>query len=143
MPLPTEYANTDFDLESATAFDTLAQELDKSCCLLHYSQSETSLWQATIEANHSEETHNHNAETDILAILAAISHLSPTAQAELKACNLREFNLGFHCANTWAYIHQIPAPVIAAIAHADCSLAVTLYPTGDSDGQRHNEATTQ
>ncbi|MEO0397233.1 MAG: hypothetical protein AAF243_14785 [Cyanobacteria bacterium P01_A01_bin.137] len=134
MKIETEYINTDFDLKSQSPFDTLNRELDQMCCVLHYTHSEDGYWYSTVESANPDEISNRNAETDILAIIAAINTLSPTATAELASCYLREFNIGFHCWDTWAYVHTLPSLVVQAIANADCSLAVTLYPMRDPDG---------
>ena len=134
-PLETEYANTDFDLKSATPFDTLNRELAASCCVLHYySLGDDGTWSSIVESAHDEETASRNAEIDILAIIEALDGISPAAKAELDACSTREFNIGFHCWDTWSYAHNIPAAVVQAVATAGCSLAVTLYPMRKPDG---------
>ncbi|TWU35193.1 hypothetical protein Q31b_52890 [Novipirellula aureliae] len=134
MPSETEYANTDFDLKSATPFDTLQRELDESCCVLHYTHGGDGHWHSIVESSHEDESDNRNAELDIAAILEAVNRLSPVAKAELHACYLREFNIGFHCWDTWAYIHTLPNAIVRAIADANCSIAVTLYPMRNPDG---------
>lgn len=134
MKTETEYVNTDFDLKSKSPFDTLNRELDQMCCVLHYTHGEDGHWYSTVESAIPDETSKRNAEMDILAIITAINTLSPAATAELASCYLREFNIGFHCLDTWAYVHTLPSPVVQAIASADCSLAVTLYPMRDPDG---------
>ena len=63
-----------------------------------------------------------------------MSVIAVVATAELASCCLREFNIGFHCWDTWAYVHTLASPVVQAVANADCSLAVTLYPMRDPDG---------
>ncbi len=133
MARVTEYVNTDFDLKSKTRFDTLNNEFDQTCCVLHYTQRDDGHWYATIESAHGE-TSNRKAETDILAIIQAIHKLSPTAKAELKSCYLREFNIGFHCWDTWAYSHTVSLSVVQAVADVGCSLALTLYPMRNPDG---------
>ena len=134
MKTETEYINTDLDLKSKSPFDTLNRELDQLCCVLHYTHGEDGHWHSTVESAHNSETSTRNAEMDILAIIAAINALSPLATAELASCYLREFNIGFHCWDTWAYVHTLPAPVVQAVANANCSLAITLYPMRDPDG---------
>jgi hypothetical protein len=71
---------------------------------------------------------------DILAMLDSINALSPTARAELDACYLREFNIGFDCWDTWSYVHTLPPSILRAVADAACSIAVTLYPMRNPDG---------
>ena len=134
MATETEYANTDFDLKSATPFDTLQRELDQTCCVLHYTRGDDGHWHSIVESSHCDENRNRNAEMDIHAIIKAMRSLSPVAMAELNACCLREFNIGFHCWDTWAYVHALPNAIVRAIADADCSVAVTLYPMRNPDG---------
>jgi hypothetical protein len=130
----TEYANTDFDLKSATPFDTLNRELEKTCCVLHYTRGDDGHWHSFVEALHEDVSCNRNAELDIAAIIDAINALSPEARKELDACYLREFNVGFHCWDTWAYVHTLPPGVVRSVADLNCSIAVTLYPMRSPDG---------
>ncbi len=132
--IETEYANTDFDLKSSTPFDTLHRELLKDCCVLHYTEGDDGRWHAIIEADHNDDSRDRDAAMDILSILNALNSLSERAKAELTACDLREFNIGFHCGDTWAYVHHIPQTVVRSVADASCSLAVTLYPMRNADG---------
>jgi hypothetical protein len=134
MASETEYANTDFDVKSATPFDTLRRELDELCCVLHYTHGDDGHWHSIVESSHDDESYDRNAELDIAAIINAINALSPAAKAELDACYLREFNIGFHCWDTWAYVHNFPLAIVRAVADANCSLAVTLYPMRKPDG---------
>lgn len=134
MTTETEYANTDLDLKSESPFDTLNNELDKTCCVLHYTQGEDGHWHSTVESVNDDETSTRNAEMDILAIIEAINSLSPAAKAELDSCYVREFNIGFHCWDTWAYVQSLQPSVVQAVAKAGCSLAVTLYPMRNPDG---------
>ena len=134
MKIDTEYANTDFDLKSETPFDSLHRELDATCAVLRYTQGDDGHWHSIVESSHREENSTRDAETDILAMIYAIKALSPAARAEFDACHVREFNIGFHCADTWAYVHTISAHVVRAVADADCSIAVTLYPMRNPDG---------
>jgi hypothetical protein len=134
MKIGTEYANTDFDLKSKTPFDVLNRELDRMCCVLHYTHGDDDNWHSIVESEHDEESSERSAEQDILSMLDAIKSLSPAARAELDACWLRAFNIGFHCWDTWAYVHQLPRHVVRAIADAGCSIAVTLYPMRNIDG---------
>ncbi len=134
MATETEYANTDFDLKSATPFDTLHRELEQTCCVLHYTRGDDGHWHSIVESSHDEGSRDRNAELDIKAIVIAINALSPDARAELDACYLREFNIGFHCWDTWAYLHTLPPAVVRSVADVNCSLAVTLYPMRNPDG---------
>lgn len=136
MASETEYANTDFDLKSAAPFETLQRELNASCCVLHYTHGDDGYWHAIVESSHEDETCNRKAEFDIAAILEAINGLSQAAKTELEACCLREFNIGFHCWDTWAYVHTLPSAIVRAIADVNCSIAVTLYPMRNPDGTR-------
>ena len=77
---------------------------------------------------------DRNAASDILAMIQAIRTLSPTAKAEFDACSQREFNIGFHCGDTWSYTHSVPSSLLCDLAEAGCSLAVTLYPLRNPDG---------
>ena len=134
MTTETDYANTDFDLKSPTAFDTLISELGQACCVLHYTHGEDGHWHSIVVSANEDELSTGNAELDILAIIEAIHSLSPTAKSELDSCYLREFNIGFHCWDTWAYGHTIPTSVVQAVANEGCSIAVTLYPMRKPDG---------
>jgi hypothetical protein len=134
MTVDTEYANTDFDLKSKTPFDVLKRELDRSCCVLHYTHEEDDHWHSIVESALDDGVSKRDAATDILSMVDAINSLSPVAKAELDDCYLREFNIGFHCGDTWAYAHTLPSIVIRAVAESDCSIAVTLYPMRNPDG---------
>ncbi len=132
--ITTEYATTDFDLESNTPFDALHNELLKSCCVLHYTEWDDGTWRAIIEADDNEDYRDRDAAMDILFILKALNSLSTPAKAELDGCYLREFNIGFPCGDTWAFAHQLSQAVVRAVADASCSIAVTLYPMRNADG---------
>ena len=134
MAIETEYANTDLDLKSKTAFDTLNRELEQTCCVLEYTHGEDGHWHSTVESAHDDESSIRESALDVRAMLNAINALSPAARAELDSCYLREFNIGFHCWDTWAYEHTVPADVVRAVADAGCSIAVTLYPMRNPDG---------
>ncbi len=133
-PIQTEYANTDFDLKSNKPFDTLHAELLNVCSVLQYTEGDDGNWHAIIEAHHDDDSRDRDAALDILSILDALNSLSDRASEELAACYLREFNVGFHCGDSWAYVQQIPQAVVRAVADARCSLAVTLYPMRNADG---------
>ena len=130
LPIKTTYLNTDFDLKSSKPFDNLHQELAQKCCELHYTIGGDNQCSASYEADQL----NSNVTNDIFAILNAIRSLSSQAQSELDACSLREFNIGFDCGDCWGYVYSIPPEVVAAVAEASCSLAVTLYPMRNKDG---------
>jgi hypothetical protein len=134
MASETEYANTDFDLKSASPFETLHAELDIACCVLHYTHGGDGHWHSIVESAHEDDSRNRNAEMDIRAILDALNLLSPPAKAELDACYVREFNIGIHCWDSWAYGHALSTDLVRAIADANCSIAITLYPMRHPDG---------
>ena len=134
MTTDTEYANTDFDLKSNSPFDTMCRELSQTCRVIYYTAGEDGRWHSIVEAEHGECSSKRNAALDILAIVDAITTLSPIAKAELAACDLREFNIGIECWDTWAYVHTLPANAVRAVADLDCSIAVTLYPMRHPDG---------
>lgn len=134
MTTETEYANTDFDLKSELPFETLHRELDTTCCVLHYTHGEDGRWHSILNSRHYDDYGTRDAEMDILAMIAAIKALSPTAKSEFDACYLREFNIGFHCWDTWAYVHAVSLDVVRAVADDGCSIAVTLYPMRNPDG---------
>jgi hypothetical protein len=138
-PLESTYINADFDLKSATAFDTLHRELETTCLVLDYSQWHDAQWHSTVESSHDDEGDNRTAAMDIMAIISAIHALSPAARAELDACSLCEFNIGFDCGDTWGYVHALPAAVVRAVADVNCSIAVTLYPMRNADGTPKEE----
>jgi len=132
--IETDYANTDFDLKSASSFDTLHRELSSLCCALYYTRSEEGHYHASYESDHNGNSTQTGAERDILLFTAAINSLSTDAKMELDACYLREFNIGFHCGDSWAFVHAIPHRAVNAASNAGCSLAVTLYPMRRPDG---------
>ena len=131
----TKYANTDLDLKSRKPLDRLCRELEESCCVLHYEPSDDGDWHACIESNNCRAEKDRSSGEDILEMLAAITKLPPTATSELAECHLREFNIGFHCWDTWAYTYKLPSSVVQAVADAGFSLAVTLYPMRYPDGR--------
>jgi hypothetical protein len=133
MIIETEYVNTDLDLKSAVPFDTLNQELSQMCFILHYTLGGDGNWHSIVESRH-DGTSIRTAEMDIDSIIEALRRLSPAAQTELDACFMREFNIGFHCGDTWAYPHRLPASIVQSIADARCSLAITLYPMRHPNG---------
>jgi len=91
-------------------------------------------YHASFESDDDDETAESGVERDILLIVNAINMLSDAAKAELDACYLREFNIGFHCGDSWAFGYSIPHKAVEAAANVGCSLAVTLYPMRHPDG---------
>ena len=126
----TNYANTDLDLLSSVAFDALNAELSASCCQLHYEETPGSAWSACYEANQL----NSDAASDIGPMLDAIANLSDLARAQLSECSKRDFNIGFHCWDSWAYNYSLPFDLLASVASAGFSLSITLYPMRNADG---------
>jgi len=133
--IESAYVNTDFDLKSKSAFETLHNELSIRCLALNYAQGDDGSYHASYESNHEGESALTGAERDILLIVGAINTLSDKAKTELKSCYLREFNIGFECGDSWGYVHSVPHHAIACAADAGCSLAVTLYPMRHQDGK--------
>ena len=103
--------------------------------MLHYGSGDDGHYHASYESDHDDESTESGAERDILLIVDVLNSLSDTAKGELESCCLREFNVGFECGDSWAYVHSIPHYALAAIANAGCSLAVTLYPMRHPDGK--------
>ncbi len=136
----TEYANTDFDLKSNVAFDSLHSELQEACSVLQYTKGEDGNWHAVFEAKHNEDSRDRDAAMDILLIVEALESLSEPAKMELEACFLREFNIGFHCGDSWAYEHHVPQDVVRSVADSSCSIAVTLFPMRNQDGTSKMES---
>ncbi len=126
----TNYANTDLDLLSPIAFDVLNGELFDSCCQLHYAETKDGTWWASYEANQL----NSNAPNDIRALLAAIDRLSDSAKTQLAACSKRDFNVGFHCWDSWGYNYSFPMGLLKMVSNAGFSISVTLYPMREIDG---------
>ena len=133
--IESRYLNTDFDLKSESAFDTLRAELAERCLELHYQGGEDGHHHASYESKHDYESSETGAEFDILRIVEVLKSLSDQAKSELQSCYLREFNIGFDCGDTWGFGHSVPQEVIAEAADLGCSLAVTLYPTRHPDGK--------
>lgn len=134
MTIETIYLTTDFDLKSKSPIQTLRKEFGTTCIARNYVEAPDGTFHEIINSSLDGTEVPRKAEEDILAIIEAIHTLSPTAKAELAACDLREFNIGFDCGDTWSYLHTLPAAVVQAIADVDCSLAFTLYPLRNSDG---------
>ncbi len=108
----------------------LNEELSATCCALHYTEAPDGMWWASYEADRM----NTDASSDITALLAAIDALSDMAKEQLWRCSIRDFNIGFHCWDSWAYNHAIPGSVVAGVARANCSISITLYPMREADG---------
>ena len=136
LKIDTEYANTDLDLESEHPFETLNQELEKMCDIIHYTRCDDGYWRSVVEAQQLDfdEASKRQAEVDIIGMIEAIKKLSSKARDEFDACCLREFNIGFWCGDTQGYVHSLPHSVVQAVAELNCSIAVTLYPMRHPDG---------
>lgn len=131
MPdVDTNYANTDLDLLSPVAFDVLNAQLSALCCPLHYDETADGTWSACYEANQL----NSDAPNDIGALLAAIAMLSDSATDQLAACTKRDFNVGFHCWDSWGYNYTFPLDLLTTVANAGFSISITLYPMRKTDG---------
>ncbi|MGV3484232.1 MAG: hypothetical protein ACO1RT_07430 [Planctomycetaceae bacterium] len=128
--IESSYANTDFDLRSPKPFDGLNAELSDACCTLHYVEAQDGTWTASYEADRL----NDSATNDILAFIDVLNRLSDAAKQELAECTVRDFNVGVHCWDTWAYNIGLPPSVVAAVANVGCSISFTLYPMRESDG---------
>ncbi|MGB3788080.1 MAG: hypothetical protein WA949_08720 [Phormidesmis sp.] len=121
----TCYRNTDLELKSPLSLSALCGEFAHSCHILHHTQDKEGNWCATIESSLVED---RTAADDIQAMLAVIPTLTAAAQKQWNDCYFREFDLGFDCGDTWAYRHTLSLDIIQAVAEANCSLSVTLYP---------------
>lgn len=126
----TDYANTDFDLRSPNAFDLLNTELSAACCTLQYTKAPDGTWWASYEADRL----NDSATNDILAFIEVLKGLTDAAKQQLADCTTRDFNIGIHCWDTWAYNLTLPPQIVAAVATAGCSISITLYPMREPDG---------
>ena len=74
--IETGYANTDFDLKSASSFDTLHNELSSGCLVLHYECGDDGHYHASYESDHDGESTESGAERDILLIISLLNSLS-------------------------------------------------------------------
>ena len=108
--------------------------MSAQCLVLHYGCRDDGQYHASYESDHDDESSVTGAERDILLISNVLASLSDTAKAEFDACHLREFNVGFECGDSWAYVHSIPHNAMTAAVDAGCSLSVTLYPMRNPDG---------
>jgi hypothetical protein len=126
----TNYANTDLDLLSPVAFDAMNVELSELCCPLHYAETADGSWSACYEANQL----NSDASNDIGAMLTAISKLSDSARKQLAACTKREFNIGFHCWDSWGYNYALSLDLLTMVSNAGFSISITLYTMRNVDG---------
>jgi hypothetical protein len=77
---------------------------------------------------------NDDPNNDIRAILDVIARLSIEAKTQLAQCTVRDFNVGFHCWDSWAYNYSLTQEVISAVADSGCSVSITLYPMRYPDG---------
>lgn len=130
----TEYANTDLDLVSASAFDAVVDELKHACHVLSYTQGADNRWYAVIESKHGQDYMARTATLDINSIIQALEKLSIPAKLEFDRCERRDFNIGFHCWETWSYNHALPNDVLRSIAALNGTLSITLYPMRNPDG---------
>ena len=103
--------------------------------MLHYGCGDDGHYHASYESDCDGESTESGAARDILLIIDVLNSLSEVAKNELESCYLREFNVGFECGDSWAYLHSIPHNALAATVNAGCSLAVTLYPMRHPDGK--------
>ncbi len=126
----TQYLNTDLVLVSETPLDQLCTEFERTCYILSHEVGEDGNWEAIIE---SSVTGSGDAAVDIAALLRAIAALSPDARRQWKACDRREFDLGFDAGETWTYKHEVPVAQVKRIAAAGCSFVVTIYSAAKSD----------
>ncbi len=135
-PRETTYTNTDFDLKSVYPFDVLRQELEATCCVLHYTHGDDGNWHSIVESliSDDESLGSKTAEMDIRFILDVLARLSPKAKIELNNCYMKEFNIGIDCWDTWSYGKSLSAEIVRDVAEYSCSLAVTLYPMRNPDG---------
>ncbi len=135
----TQYSNTDLDLESSHSLATLAQELRKSCDVLHCTENDAGTWQMTVEASHDENTCDRDAGLDITAILEAIASVSPEAKKEFDSCSRRDFNIGYECWDSWAYNRGLSHTALRLVVDARCSISWTLYPMRNADGSPRDD----
>ena len=135
-PRETTYTNTDFDLKSVCPFDVLRQELEATCCVLHYTHGDDGNWHSIVESLLSDDASlgSKTAEMDIRFILDVLARLSPNAKIELNNCYMKEFNIGIDCWDTWSYVKSLSAEIMRDVAEYSCSIAVTLYPMRNPDG---------
>lgn len=137
---PTQYLNTDFDLESDSSLQRLAGELRKTCDVLHCTENGDGSWQMTIEARHDECGVDRNPNLDIAAMLEAIADVSEGARTEYNSCSRRDFNIGYECWDSWAFNSGISHQVLQMVVRSGCSISWTLYPMRNPDGApRENE----
>lgn len=66
--------------------------------------------------------------------IEVLNQLTEVAKQQLADCTTRDFNVGVHCWDTWAYNIALPPSIVAAVAGAGCSISFTLYPMREPDG---------
>jgi hypothetical protein len=120
------YLNTDLDLISDGDLTPLATELGvRGLMTLHCARMQDNRWLATLEslAQHAE------AADTIADLLVAIEGLPPSFTADWRACNVREFNVGYECGRQpRALTQSLPVALLSRLVDVGASLRVTVYP---------------
>lgn len=70
----TRYSNTDFDLKSASPFNSRQEELKKSCRLLHYTHGEDDNWHAIVESVHTGDSRSEDRNAAMMECSAFLFH---------------------------------------------------------------------
>jgi len=136
----TLYLNTDLELASSRSLGPLIAQLSERGVFV-LSETRPSLDECWI-CLETERSYS-DLSSNIAAFLDVIEDLPPREWELWNACSLREFNVGYECAETWAFGDGIAAQVLQRIALAGATFRLTLYPAEpESDPSRtcHNRA---
>lgn len=124
--MAASYLNTDLDLVSDDDLTPLVAELEnRGLMTLHCARLDDGRWLASLE---SLTQHAEAAET-IAELLTAIEGLPPGPMAGWRACNVREFNVGYEFGSQPRVLTQaMPAALLSRIVDVGASVRVTIYP---------------
>lgn len=132
---PSCYINTDLDLVSRHDLSPLAARFDAEACLLHCDQWADGKWYATVEAAGSGDVEFRRTPEDHLrALLDIVARFDERETRAWYDCEKREFNIGWQAAEQRPEgAFAIPAEILREFARHDATLAVTIYPSCESD----------
>ncbi len=127
-----QYLNTDLDLISNRSLDSLCHEMTSQGLCGRVTPGGDGKFYAMFEDWNDEEP-----EPNIVKLLNALDHLSPTAASALRECSKIEFNIGYDCGDEPRCFQQgISHESLRRIVEHGASLRVTIYPYISPDDPR-------
>lgn len=119
-----EYINTDLLLQSENDLSDLVSYFNGADCFdLYVSEDRKS---AGFESNLTAE--NPAPAQTIAALLDAVDRLDGALLAAWRACEVREFDIGFNCGQDPYSTHdRLPPDLLKRVADAGITLVITLY----------------